>query len=78
MDFNRMQQVLGRTNRLLSFDTAGTAEKTMRSKFFYCCVSILCCRNVFNESLPSNNKGDVCTNTQTASCSHKPTFMCSI
>jgi hypothetical protein len=44
-------QVLGRTNRLLSFDTTRAAQKTTRP-------TILRYRgNVFTEPLPSNDRG---------------------
>jgi hypothetical protein len=45
------QDVLGRTNRLLSFDTTWTAQKTMPP-------TILRCRgNVFTELLSSSDRG---------------------
>jgi hypothetical protein len=45
------QEVLGRTNRLLSFDTTRTAQKMT-------VPTILRCRgNVFTELLPSNDRG---------------------
>jgi hypothetical protein len=40
-----------KTNRLLSFDTTRTAQRTTPPKIF------LSCRKVFNELLPGNNRG---------------------
>jgi hypothetical protein len=45
------QEVLGRTNRLLSFDTPWTAQKKMPL------IILHCCRNVFTVMLPSNDRG---------------------
>jgi hypothetical protein len=45
------QGVLGRTNRLISFDTTRTAYKTSPS------IILLCCGNAFTELLPSNDMG---------------------
>jgi hypothetical protein len=60
------QEVLGRTNRLLSFDTTKTAKKTTRPTFSYCSVCICCCGNVFTEPLPNNDTGG-CTDSKVIS-----------
>jgi hypothetical protein len=57
--FSKKQEVLGRTNRLLSFDTIRAAQKTTPP-------TILPCRgNTFTELLPRNGKGDTKTDPQT-------------
>jgi hypothetical protein len=104
VDGRIIQDVLGRTNRLLSFDTTRTAQKTTPpilrcrgnvftgllprtiggytdrptdsplithgphrkwcvQQFFYCCIR--CRGSVFTEPLPSNDKRDTHTDTQT-------------
>jgi hypothetical protein len=45
------QEVLGRTNRLLSYETTRTPKKTTPPTI------LRCCGNVFTELLPSNDKG---------------------
>jgi hypothetical protein len=52
-----IQQVLGRTNRLLSFMRHGPHWKRRVQKFFYCCLCIRYRGNVSTEPLPSNDKG---------------------
>jgi hypothetical protein len=49
------QEVIGRSNHLLSFDTIWNTSKMARLKLFQCCVSIRCRGNVFTEPLPSNH-----------------------
>jgi hypothetical protein len=78
------QEVLGRTNRLLSFIPQGPHWKRRVQQFFYCCVRIRYRSNVstepvpindkgiFTKPLPSNDRGH--THTQTAAWSHKPTL----
>jgi hypothetical protein len=51
------QEILGRTKRLLSFDTAEPHRKPRIQQFLYCCVYILCRGNVFTEPLPINDRG---------------------
>jgi hypothetical protein len=51
------QEVLGRTNRLLSFIRHGTHWKRRVQQFFYCCVCIRYRGNVSTEPLPSNDRG---------------------
>jgi hypothetical protein len=48
----KKQKVLGRTNRLLSFDT-----RRISKQIFYCWVCINCSSKVFAEPLPSNDRG---------------------
>jgi hypothetical protein len=55
---NKNKKILGRTNRLLSFDTTRTAQKTM-SQTIHSYGG-----NVFTEPLPSNVTGDTYTDTQ--------------
>jgi hypothetical protein len=76
------QEVLGRTNRLLSLIRHGPHWKRRVQQCFYCCVCIRYIGNVsteplpshdrgiFTEPLPSNDRG----HTQTATWSHKPTL----
>jgi hypothetical protein len=45
------QEVLGRINRLLSFSTTWTAQKTTPPTIIFCRV------NVFTKLLPSNDRG---------------------
>jgi hypothetical protein len=49
------QDVLGRTNRLLSLIRHGPHWKQRVQQFFYCCVSILYRGNFPTELLPSND-----------------------
>jgi hypothetical protein len=49
------QEVLGRTNCLLSLIRHGPQRKRRVQQFFYCCVCIRYRGNVSNEPLPSNN-----------------------
>jgi hypothetical protein len=49
--WRRKQEVLGSTSRLFSFYTTWVAYKTPPPTI------VRCCRNVFTESLPSNDKG---------------------
>jgi 5-methylthioribose kinase len=58
------QEVLGRTIRLLSFDTTRKHRKRRVQEFFYCCLCILCRGNVFTEPLTSNDEGDRNTDTE--------------
>jgi hypothetical protein len=51
------QEVLGRTNRLLSLIRHGPHWKRRVQQFFYCCVCIRYSDNVFTEPLPSNDRG---------------------
>jgi hypothetical protein len=51
------QEVLGRTNRLLSLIRHRPHGKWRIQQFFYCCVYIRYRGNVFTESLPSNDRG---------------------
>jgi hypothetical protein len=53
------QKVLRRTNRLFSFDTTRTAKKTTPPTI------LRCNGNVFTEPLPSNDRRDTHTDTQT-------------
>jgi hypothetical protein len=48
--FEKRQNVLGRTNRLLSFDMTRTADKTTPATIFRCR------RNVFTKLLHSNDR----------------------
>jgi hypothetical protein len=57
------QEVLGRTNRLFSLIRHGPHRKRRVSQFFYCCVYIRCCGNVFTEPLPSNDMGYIYRHT---------------
>jgi hypothetical protein len=50
------QEVLGRINCILAFDT-WTAIKRRVQQFFYCCVCIRWCGNVFISPFPSNDRG---------------------
>jgi hypothetical protein len=50
------QEVLGRTNRILSLMRHGAHRKRRAQQFFYCCVCIRWRGNVFTEPLPSNNR----------------------
>jgi hypothetical protein len=69
------QQILGRTNRLLSLKRHGPHWKRRVQQFFYRCLCIRYRGNVSTEPLPSNDRGDTQTHTQTATCSHKPTLL---
>jgi hypothetical protein len=51
-----LQEVLGRTNRLLSFDTKRTAYKTMRPTILLS-LRRRCHGEVVTEPLPSNDRG---------------------
>jgi hypothetical protein len=51
------QEVLGRTNRLLSLILHGPHWKRRVQQFFYCCVCIRYLGNVSTEPLPSNDRG---------------------
>jgi hypothetical protein len=51
------QEVLGRTNRLLSLIWHGPHWKWRVQQFFYCCVCICYRGNVPIKPLPSNNRG---------------------
>jgi hypothetical protein len=62
------QEVLGRTNRLLSLIRHGPHWKTLVQQFFYCCVCVRYSGNAYTEPLPSNDR----RHTQTATWSHKP------
>jgi hypothetical protein len=50
------QEVLGRTNRLLSLIRHEPYWKWRVQHFFYCCVCIRYSGNVYTEPLPSNDK----------------------
>jgi hypothetical protein len=54
---NFKQEVLGRTNRLLSFILHEPHWKRRVQQFFYGCVCIRYCGNVSTEPLPSNDRG---------------------
>jgi hypothetical protein len=51
------QEVLGRTNRLLSSIPHWPHTKLCVQQFFYCCLCILYRGNVFTQPLPSNDRG---------------------
>jgi hypothetical protein len=51
------QEVLGRTNLLLSLIRHGPHWKRRVQQLFYCCVCIRYCGNVSTEPLPSNDGG---------------------
>jgi hypothetical protein len=51
------QEVLGRTNRLLSVVRHGPHWKRLVQQFFYCHVRIRYRGNVSTEPLPSNDRG---------------------
>jgi hypothetical protein len=51
------QEVLGRTDRLLSLIIQGPHWKRRVQQFFYCCVCIRHRGNVPTETLPSNDRG---------------------
>jgi hypothetical protein len=53
----RKQEVLERTNRLLSLIRHGPHSKRRAQQFFYCCVCIPFRGNVSTEPLPSNDRG---------------------
>jgi hypothetical protein len=86
-DQKTVQEVLGRTNCLLSLIRHGPHWKQRLLQFFYCCLCIRYRGNVsteplpsndkgiLNEPLPSNYRGDTQTqaHTQTATRSHKLT-----
>jgi hypothetical protein len=55
--FLLIQEVLGRTNRLLSLIRHGPHWKRRVQQFFYCCVCIRYRGNVSSEPLPSNDRG---------------------
>jgi hypothetical protein len=52
-----IQEVLGRTNRLLSLIRHGPHRKRHVQQFFYCCVCIRYRGNVSTEPLPGNDRG---------------------
>jgi hypothetical protein len=52
-----LQEVLGRTNGLLSLIRHGPHWKRRFQQFFYCCVCIRYRGNVSTEPLPSNDRG---------------------
>jgi hypothetical protein len=54
---NKKQDVLGRTNRLLSSVRHGPHWKRHVQQFFYCCACIRHRGNVSTEPLPSNDRG---------------------
>jgi hypothetical protein len=51
------QEVLGRTNRLLSLIRHGPHWKRRVQQFFYCCMCMRYRGNVSTEPMPSNDKG---------------------
>jgi hypothetical protein len=53
----KKQEVLGRTNRLVSLIRHGPHWKRRVQQFFYCCVCIRYRGNVSTEPLPSNDRG---------------------
>jgi hypothetical protein len=53
---NSRQEVLGRTNRLLSLIRHRPHSKRRVQQFFYCCVCIRYRGNVSTEPLPSNDR----------------------
>jgi hypothetical protein len=55
--WDTQQEVLGRTNRLLSLIRHGPYWKQRVQQFFYCCVCIHYHGNVSAEPLPSNEGG---------------------
>jgi hypothetical protein len=54
----KKQEVLGRTNHLLSLIRHGPHRKRSVQQFFYCCVCIRYRGNVSTDPLPSNDKGN--------------------
>jgi hypothetical protein len=70
----KIEEVLGRTNRLLPLIRHGPHWKRRVQQLFYSCVCICYSGKVRTEPLPSNDKGDTQTHTQTATWSHKPTL----
>jgi hypothetical protein len=86
--FEKVQEVLGKTNRLLSLLQHGPHWKRRVQQFSYCCV---CIRyrgkvsteplpsndgGIFTERLPSNDKGEYTdTDIHPATWSHKLTFI---
>jgi hypothetical protein len=53
----RIQEVLGRTNRLLPLIRHGPHWKRRFQQFFYCCACIRYHGNVFTEPLAGNDRG---------------------
>jgi hypothetical protein len=53
----KIQEVLGRTNRLLSLIRHGPHWKRRVQQFFYCCLYIRYSGNVSTEPLPINDRG---------------------
>jgi hypothetical protein len=53
----KQEEVLGRTNRLLSLIWHGPHWKRRVQQFFYCCMCIRYRGNVSTEPLPSNDRG---------------------
>jgi hypothetical protein len=57
MYISKKEEVLGRTDRLLSLIRHGPHRKRRVQQFFYCCVYIRYRGNVSTEPLPSNDRG---------------------
>jgi hypothetical protein len=55
--FEKIQEILGRANRLLSLIRHGPHWKRRLQQFFYCCLCIRYRGNVCTEPLPSNDRG---------------------
>jgi hypothetical protein len=58
------QEVLGRTNSLLSFETHGPDRKRRVPQLLYRCMCIRCRDNVFTGPLPRNDRKDTYTDIQ--------------
>jgi hypothetical protein len=54
---DKIQEVPGRTNRLLSLIRHGPHRKRRVQQFLYCCVRIRYHGNVFTEPLSRNDRG---------------------
>jgi hypothetical protein len=57
------QEVLGRTNHILSLTHHGQHRKRRIKQFFYCCLCICCHGNVFPSRCLAT-RGEMCTQTQ--------------
>jgi hypothetical protein len=64
-NFDKKQDILGRTNRRLSLIRHEPHRKRRIQQFFYCCVCIRYRGNVSTEALPSNGR---ITFTETSCC----------
>jgi hypothetical protein len=54
--FIDQREVLGKTDRLLSWIQHGPHRKRLFQQFFHYCMCIRCCGNVLNELLPSSDR----------------------